>query len=191
VPAAAPARRIPAEIYAARREAREILRVAAGEAEEIVRRARGEAARIRGEAEAEGLRAGLGRAAAEVARASSERASALAACAPRVLEIAVTLAGRVLGREVVPGDDALRAARVALAELSAEGRAVLRASPADARDLRAAGGALGHLAGQLHVVEDPSLGTGEVIVEAGGSRVDGRFAAQLAVLARALREEGP
>ncbi len=191
VPAPGPARRIPAEVYAARREAREILRVAGGEAEEIVRRARDEAARIRDEAAEEGLRAGLGHAAAEVVRASGERASALAACAPRVLELAVILAERVLGRAVVPGDDALRAARAALSELAVEGRAVLRASPADFPALQAADGALRHHARHLDVMEDPSLATGEVVVEAHGSRVDGRFTAQLDVLARALREDRP
>ena len=60
--------------------------------------------------------------------------------------------------------------------------------PREAEEIRASGGRLGEAVGRLRVLEDPTLAPGEVVVEADGAAVDGRFRAQLAELRRALEE---
>jgi flagellar biosynthesis/type III secretory pathway protein FliH len=186
----AAARRIPAEVFDARRAARALLEEAARDAERIRRDAEAGAQRQRLEAARAGREEGLAAAAARIALASDELERLLAASAPEVLEIAVALAERILGRAVAPGDDALRAARLALAEVAWARRATLRASPADAAAWRSAGASPGLGLARLRVVEDPSLAPGEVVVQADGASVDARFPCQLAELRRAV-EGGP
>lgn len=185
------ARRVPAEAFEARRRALEILGEARAEAGRVLASAEGEAEAVRRAAVEAGRQEGLAAAAAEIARAAREAERLIAASAPGVVAVAVALAERILGRAVVAGDDALRTARAALEELAGARRAVLRASPADAGRLRNTAAELRGALASLRVVEDAALGMGEVVVDADGARLDGRFRCQLAALARALGEAPP
>ncbi len=188
-------RRIAAELWEGRQAARALLAEARAEAEWI----RGDAERIRvgagAEAEAarsaaveagreEGLALGLARAAAEVLRGAAERDRILAGCTAELTGLAVEMAEHILRREVRAEDGPAAAGR-ALAELRGIARVTLRASPVDLPALRCAIGE-----GLVRLVADPGLGPGEVVVEAGGASVDGRFRSQLAELRRAILEAG-
>ncbi len=186
-------RRIAAEVWEARQVARAVLEEARREAERIRSGAAAEAEGARrGAAEAgreEGLALGLARAAAEVLRGAAERERLLEACEGELVGLAVEMAERILRREVRAEDGRAAAAR-ALAELRGAPRVTLRASPADLEVLRGAGGPPLVGEGCVRLVADPGLQPGEVIAEAGGGSVDGRFRAQLSELRRAVEEAG-
>jgi flagellar biosynthesis/type III secretory pathway protein FliH len=184
-------RRISAEVWEARRSALDLV----AKAEEEVRRLRCEAveevAAARASAVEAGRAEGLALAAAEVVRGARERDRLLAGCTAELIGLAVEMAERILAREVRPGADALAAARRALAELRGRRRVSLRASQADAELLGRsadAGDALSSGTGPLRLTVDPDLAPGEVIVEADGAVVDGRFRSRLAELRRAIDE---
>jgi flagellar biosynthesis/type III secretory pathway protein FliH len=186
-----PARRIPAEVW----EARQAVQALLAEAEEQARRIRADALShadgVRSSAREAGFAEGLADAAAAVVRAASERDRLLAGCTAELLELAVEMAERILVREVQRGVDGLAAAARALALVRGSPRVILRGSPDDAEAL-SDGGAWAGLAGsRVRLVVDPGLGAGEVVVEADGAGIDGRFRAQLAELRRAVtRGEG-
>lgn len=194
-PAAAAALTRPdAVLAAARAQAGEI--VAAAGAEAAALRARAleeaglalEAARVAGKAE------GLGQAAAALALAARARDEAIGSLEGTVVDAAVAVARRLVGRELAGSrQETLELARGALRAAAGLGDVVLRVAPADLPALRGAGDALGALAGKgtLSLAEDPTLGTGEVIVEARGGRIDGRIEARLDALRRALDAETP
>jgi flagellar biosynthesis/type III secretory pathway protein FliH len=185
------ARRISAEVWEARRAARELLGAAEEQARLIRSEAAGDVAAARAAAVEVGRAEGLARAAAEVARAAGERDRLLAGCAADLVGLAVEMAERILHREVRPGVDALAAAERALAELRARHRVVVRMSQADMEALRSAGGdAPSSVTGPARLSVDPDLAPGEVIVEADGAAVDGRFRSQLAEFLRAVAEAG-
>ena len=179
-------RRIPAVAWDARQAARQLL----ADAEEEAGRIRGGAAEVVEAARAAGVEAGhaegLARAAAGIALAALERERLLAGCAAELIDLAVGMAGRILVREVRPGADAVAAAERALAVLGSAPRVTLWGSPGDVDALRRAGEEIGAGLRRLRLVADAALGPGEVIVEADGARVDGRFRVQLAELRRAI-----
>lgn len=185
-------KRIPAEAWEARAAARRIVAEAEEEARRLRSGAAEEVAAARAAAVEAGLLEGRARAAAEVVRGAAERDRLLAGCAADLVGLAVEMAARILAREVRPGSDALAVAGRALAELGEARRVVLRTSAADAEAIRGGGGAGGVLpspAGRMRLVVDPDLAPGEVIVEAEGAAVDGRFRSQLAALRHAVDEE--
>jgi len=182
------ARRIAAEEFEARQRARLILEEANAEARRFREVAEAEVSSWRLAAAEAGRREGLGRAAAQVVRGAVERDRLLAGCIGEVLDVASAIAGRILLREVRPGADAALAAGRALSEVRGCRRATLRACPKDAEEIRNIGGRLGEAVGRLRILEDPALAPGEVMVDADGATVDGRFQAQLAELRRALEE---
>ncbi len=190
--AASGARRIPAEAWDARQAARALLAEAEDRARGILGAAVGEAEAARSAAVeagfAEGLATGLARAAAEIARGAAERERLLAGCSTELLELAIEIAERILGREVRPGLDGVAAAERALAMVRGSPKVVLRTSQDDAAALREEGGSPGFDPAGLRLLVDPELRAGEVIVEADGAAVDGRFRAQLAEFRRAIAE---
>jgi flagellar biosynthesis/type III secretory pathway protein FliH len=179
-------RRIPAEVW----EAHQAVRALLAEAEDQARSIRTEALRqadgVRAAAREAGLAEGLAGAAATVVQAAAERDRLLAACAEELLELAVEIAERILVREVHRGLDGVAAAARALALVRGSAKVILRASPDDEEALRAGGVCPGMGGSRVRLVVDPELGAGEVIVEADGAGVDGRFRAQLAELRRAI-----
>lgn len=182
------ARRIPAEVFEARQRARLILEEASAEARRVREVAEAEIGSWRLTAVEAGRQEGLGRAAAQVLRGAVERDRLLSGCTGEILDVASAIAGRILLREIRPGADAIDAARRALSEVRGCRRATLSACPQEAEEIRGIGGRLGEAVGRLRILEDPALAPGEVMVEADGATVDGRFRAQLAELRRALEE---
>ena len=186
------ARRIPAEAWDARQAARALLAEAEDQARAIVGTALREAEATRKAAVeagfADGLEKGLARAAAEVVRGAEVRDRLLAGCSSELLDLAVELAERILVREVRPGLDGVAAAGRALAMVRGIPRVVLRTSQDDAASLRGGGFSSGPDQVGVRLVVDPELRAGEVIVEAEGAAVDGRFRTQLAELRRAIAE---
>ena len=192
--AAAALTRPDAVLAAARAQGEEIVAAAGAEAASLRARAREEAglaleaARVAGKAE------GLGQAAAALALAARARDEAIGSLEGTVVDAAVAIARRLVGRELAGSrQETLELARGALRAAAGLGDVVLRVAPSDLAALRGAGDALGALAGKgtLSLAEDPTLGPGEVIVEARGGRVDGRIEARLDALRRALDAEAP
>jgi flagellar biosynthesis/type III secretory pathway protein FliH len=186
------ARRIPAEAWDARQVARTLLAEAEDQARIILGAAGREAELARAAAVeagfADGQATGLARAAAEVVRGAAERDRLLAGCSTELLDLAIELAERILGREVQPGLDGVAAAVRALAMVRGSPRVVLRASRDDVASLREGGVSSGSDPVGMRIVVDPELRAGEVVVEAEGAAVDGRFRTQLAELRRAVAE---
>ena len=185
------ARRIAAEEFEARQRARLIIQDANAEALRVREVAEAEVSSWRLAAVEAGRQEGLGRAAAQVLRAAVERDRLLAGCTGEILDLASAIAGRILLREVRPGADAVLAAGRSLSEVRGCRRATLRACPQEVEEIRGLAGRLGEMVGRLSILEDPALAPGEVLVEADGAMVDGRFRAQLAELRRALEELEP
>lgn len=106
--------------------------------------------------------------------------------APKVVDLALELAGLILQRDVTgsadPGLDAL--ARV-LPLAPEHGALVVRLNPDDVRQL----GSVEALAPgrELTIVADPALGRGDAMVDAGPCRIDGRLDELMARVAAALR----
>jgi flagellar biosynthesis/type III secretory pathway protein FliH len=186
------ARRIPSEVWDARQAARSLLAGAEEQARRIKVEAEREAEGIRTAAFEAGFAAGraegIAGAAAEVVRGAAERERLLAGAAEELLDLAVEMAARILDREVRPGVDGLTAAARALTLVRDSPRVALRASQEDAAALREGGFSPGAGITGMRVVVDPGLRTGEVIVEADGASVDGRFRAQLAELRRVIAQ---
>jgi flagellar biosynthesis/type III secretory pathway protein FliH len=175
-------------VFEARVRAQVILQEAQVGARRILQGAEAERESWRAAAEVAGREEGLARAAAELVRGARERERLVAACTGEVLDVAAAIASRILAREVRPGADAVSAAGMALLELRGARRVTLRVSTGDLGAVRHAAGTLGEAIGRLRVVEDATLGTGEVVLEGDGARIDGRFPARVALLRGALEE---
>ncbi len=193
--AAAPldGRRIEAAVWDADRRVREMVAAAEEESRRLVAEAEATRARVLAEATEAGRWEGHARAAAVLARAALERDRLLEDAEREVVAIALTIARKVLGRELRSGPEAVvDLAASAVAEARARREVVLRASPADAAALRAAEGRLAALSrAPVQILEDPSLEPGGVLVDTEAGRIDARIEAQLDALARALEEALP
>jgi flagellar biosynthesis/type III secretory pathway protein FliH len=169
-----------AAVRLAEEEAARILAAAAGEREEVLR-----AAREAGHAE------GVARAAAALASAAAARDALLAGAAAELGGLAVSIARRILARELALAPDAVAAlAARAVAEVRSRRQVTVRISPGDEPAVRGAEPRLAALLdrGALAVRVDASLGPGDVVVETEAGRVDARVSTQLALFTRALEE---
>jgi flagellar biosynthesis/type III secretory pathway protein FliH len=180
-------------LAAAEARAEGILRGAEVEASRIRAAASDEVAAARVEAAAAGRAEGLARAAAALALAADVREAKLAELDAAVVEVALDIARRVVGRELAASPDTVvELARRALRAAAGGGDITLRIAPGDAGRLHGADDALRAIVqrGALTIAEDPSLASGEVVVESAGGRVDARVDAQLEQFRRALQAEG-
>jgi flagellar biosynthesis/type III secretory pathway protein FliH len=186
-----PARLVPAAVHDAHRRGRELVQAAEAEACRILAEAEAARGRLRAEAEEEGHRLGVARAASLLAAAAAERDRMLATVERELVRLAVDIARKVLGDELAarPGAVADLAAR-ALQEARGRREVTLRVHPADAQAVRGAGDTLAAilLRAPLSVREDPGIARGSVFVETEAGRIDARIETQLAHLARALEE---
>lgn len=186
-------RRMDPLLAAAEARAEGILRAAEVEASRIRAAATGELAEARVEAATAGHADGLARAAAALARVAEVREAKLAELDAVVLEVALDIARRVVGRELSGAPEAVvELARRALRAAAGSGDITLRIAPCDVGRLHAVDDALRAIVqrGALTIAEDPSLSQGEVVVESAGGRVDARVDAQLERFRRALGAEG-
>jgi flagellar biosynthesis/type III secretory pathway protein FliH len=105
-----------------------------------------------------------------------------------VTEIVLTLARKVLDRELTSGEAPVRATAEQLARrLTAGGAIGVRVAPGVAEVLTAWRGT-GVALGDVVIRADASLGAGDFVVETDAGFLDGRIATQLAEAARALAE---
>lgn len=178
----------------AQERGREIVAAARAEAEALLARAAVEAAELRAVAAAEGEAEGRAQAAALLARAAEVREARLSELDGTVVDVAIEIARRLVGRELAVAPGAVAdVARRALRAASGAGDVVLRVAPADLAAIRGEADALRALVerGELTLAEDPTLTRGEVVVEGSGGRVDARIEAQLEAFRRALRAGEP
>ncbi len=190
----APARRLPAEVVAATGRAQDILQRAEAESRQILEAARAERDRALAEAEERGHRAGLGRAAGDLARAAAERDRLLQAAGDDLVRLAVAVAGKILRREVERDGcvDALAAA--ALEAVRNRREVILRVNPGDAPSLRREEGRLGALlarAPSLGIREDAAVERGSLLVETEAGTLDARLETRLEAVEAALLEPAP
>ena len=183
-------RRLEAAVWDADRRVREMVAAAEEEARNIVADAEAARARAIADAAEDGRREGQARAAATLAAAARERDRLLRGAEREVVELAVAVARKVLGRELGRGGEAVvDLAAAAVAEARSRRDVMLRVSPADAAAVRAAGGTFAALSrAPVRIVEDPSIAQGGVIVETEAGRIDARIEAQLEAVARAIEE---
>jgi flagellar biosynthesis/type III secretory pathway protein FliH len=189
-----PARRIDAEVYEADRRVQEMVAAAEAEARRLVAEARAESARIQAEAAARGEADGRARAAAALARGAAGRDGLLRDAEREVVQIALAVARKLLGRELSTSAAAVvQMARAALAEARERREVVLRVSPADGAAVRAAEGTLAAtlVRAPLVIREDPAVPPGGAVVETERGRVDASVETQLAAVARAVEEALP
>jgi flagellar biosynthesis/type III secretory pathway protein FliH len=187
-------RRIEATVWDAGRRARAAVRAAEEEADRVRAAASLEREQVHREAAEAGLREGLARAAATLASAAAARDTLLLGATAELGALAVSIARRILGRELALAPDAVAglAAR-AVAEVRGRREVSVRVSPSDEPAVRGVEPRLAGLLerGVLSVRADAALGPGDVIVETEAGRVDARVSTQLAAFARALEEAGP
>jgi flagellar assembly protein FliH len=180
-------------IAAARERAGEIRAAAEAEGERLRREASEQLRLARLAAVEAGHAEGMARAAVALVRVAELRDAKVAELDTAVVELALDIARRLVGRELgaSPGD-VIGVARRALRAAAGLGDVVLRAAPPDLPAVREESGVLARLVerGSLTVVEDATLAAGEVIVESAGGRVDARISAQLDAFRRALLAEG-
>jgi flagellar assembly protein FliH len=177
----------------ARERSREILAAAEAEAERLRAGAIAEVSEARSAAAAAGFAEGRGLAAAILARAGEVREAKLAELDGAVVEVAIEIARRIVGRELATRPDAvLDVARRALRAAAGSGDIVLRVATGDLAAVREADDELRGLLerGALSLAEDPTLARGEIVVEACRGRIDARIDAQLEAFRKALRAEG-
>jgi flagellar assembly protein FliH len=188
-----PRRRLSAAEWMGAERAAALVAGAEAEAAEV-RRAAGE---VRAAAREQGWAEGRQEAGVELAARLSELAEAqrrwLARAEAEVLDLAVEMARRILGREL-RSDPAAACQGLAAALRAAGARRGLRVRlhPAGVASLRvgAASAGQGSEAAGLELVADPDLAPGDVVVESEAGQVDGRIARRLEAFRSALDEEG-
>jgi flagellar biosynthesis/type III secretory pathway protein FliH len=170
--------------------------VAGAEAEvEAVRRAAGEVrAAAREEGRAEGRREAGHELAARLSELDEAQRRWLARTEVEVLDLAMEMAKRILGREL-RGDPAAASEGLADALRAAGPRRALRvrlhpAGVAGLRDRPSSPGE-GSTGAGLELVADPDLAPGDVVVETEAGQVDGRVASRLEAFRAALGVEAP
>ncbi len=184
--------RLPGEVVVAAGRARDILERAEAEASRILETARAGRERVLAEAEQEGYRSGLARAAGELARAAAERDRMVQSAGDDLVKLAVAVAGKVLGREVERDGHVEALAASALEALRHRREVILRVNPADAPGLRREAGRLGGLlAGtpSIAIREDPAVGRGGLLVETEAGTLDARLETRLEAVEAALLQE--
>jgi type III secretion protein L len=185
-------RRIEAEVYEAGERARAVVAKAEADAAALRASAEADRDRLRAEAIEAGRAEGLARAAAALASAARERDRRLAAVERELLALAVDVARKILGRELLLDPAAVVGiAREALAAARGRRELTLCVNPADAGALRAAEGALAGAVAPfagLAIREDAAVPPGSVVVETEAGLVDARLETQLAAVLRALEE---
>jgi flagellar biosynthesis/type III secretory pathway protein FliH len=136
------------------------------------------------------VRAEVATATAQLAGAAeavaSARAVALADLEAEVVELALSVAARILRTEAESGRDlAARLARVGLSRLGDCDRLSIRLHPEDVASVERAPGILRE---GISLVGDPAVGRGGAVVESEFGRLDARLEVQLEEIRRSLRE---
>lgn len=183
--------------YEARSEAQQIIGRAGGEAEEIRQQAEHEADAIRQQARDEGYAEGRAQGAAELAEVIAgivrRQQQIEAQAVPQLKELALTIARKILGRELEFSPEAVvDIVKQALSEKARQRREIfLRVNPADMQAIREHKAELLEIlsrAKEIGIREDPDVQRHGVIIETDAGIIDAQLETQLEVFERVLRE---
>jgi flagellar biosynthesis/type III secretory pathway protein FliH len=188
---------IKGETADARSEAQTIRERALAEAERIRNEAEEEAVRLKEEACKDGYAKGRDQGAAElaevVAKASMRLQQIEAQLVPQMRDLAVTIAKKILGRELeFHPDGVVDIVKQALSEKARQRREIyLRVHPEDLRTIREHKPELLEVlsrAKEIGLREDPEVQRYGVIIETDAGTIDAQLETQLAVFERVLKE---
>ena len=188
-------RRIPAELWDAAAQAKQVREDAGVEARALVEDARVEAERLRAAAAERGRDEGLAAAAEAIGRAAVERDRLLASSEAEIIELAFAIASRVLARAVERDREAVVEVASRALEMARDRVDVtLRVHPDDLAALREA--ETGLLEGmsrarRIVIAEDAAVGRGGAVVQTESVSIDARLAVQLEGLRRAIETYEP
>jgi type III secretion protein L len=194
--------------FEARSEAQQIRDRASGQADEIVQKAQEEARAILSTAKAEaerlihqarekgykeGKEAGVAELNAMVLRSSNRLQELEGQLVPQLTALAVSIARRVLGRELEFHPEAVvQIVKQALAEKARQRREIsLRVHPDDLQMIREHKAELLEILSrtkEIAIREDPEVGRHGVIIETDAGTIDAKLETQLAAFERVLRE---
>jgi flagellar assembly protein FliH/type III secretion protein L len=173
------ARRVAAEILAAREEAAKIVA-------EACARAAADATSVATAAATEAREQEVARLAASFLALRADEAQRAEREADRLVELAVILAERLVGEAIrVEPARIVTLAAAAIDEARGAGSVRIDACPEDVPALREA---LGDVARITKIEADISLGRGSLVVHTDIGRIDARLETQLAALSKAVRE---
>jgi type III secretion protein L len=187
-------RRLAGEVYEAAQRARDILSAAEAEAQRIRSEAEADRERMRAEAAEVGRQEGLAQVTQLVARAALERDRLLASAEAELVRLSLSVAEKILRREVARQTPVVEIAASALEEARQRRVVVLRVHPEDASALRACERQLVAILSQapgLDLREDPGVSRGGVVVQTEGGTIDAQLDTQLQALRSALEEVLP
>jgi type III secretion protein L len=188
---------IRSDVAEAKSEAQAIRERAESEAAEIRRQALAEAEQVKKRAHDEGYKAGRDQGVAElaeiVAHASQRLEQIEAQAVPQLRDLALTIARKILGRELEFHPEAVvDVVKQALAEKARQRREiVLRVNPEDLATIREHRAELLEVlsrAKEIGVREDPDVARSGVIIETDAGIIDAQLETQLGVFERVLKE---
>ena len=183
----------------AKGEAQRILERAEAEAEEIRSQARVEAEKLKAQAYELGLKEGKNAAAAKlsevVAKTSQRLAQVEAQVEPQLRELALTIARKILGRELEFHPEAVvDIVKQALSDKARQRREIfLRVNPDDLQYIRDHKPELLEVlsrAKEIGIREDPDVAVHGVVIETDAGMIDAQLETQLAVFERVLSGRG-
>jgi type III secretion protein L len=187
------------DTFEARSEGQQIRERALGEAEEIRRQAEAEAEKIKEEAYTKGYEEGRDAGAAELMQVISKHAQKMAMiehqAVPQLRDLAITIARKIIGRELEFNPDAvIDVVKQALSEKARQRREIfLRVNPADLQAIRDRKPELIEVlsrAKEIGLREDPDVARHGVIIETDAGTIDAQLETQLAVIERELKNLG-
>ena len=178
-------------------QADEIMAKAEEQAQELLHRAAMEAEQLKTQAHAQGYREGKERGVTElsevVARTSIRLQETEAQLLPQLSTLAVTIARKILGKELEFHPEAVvQIVKQALGEKARQRREIsLRVHPDDMAIIREHKGELLELLSrtkEIAIREDPNVQRHGVVIETDAGTIDAQLDTQLAVFERALEE---
>lgn len=171
---------------AAERDAADIVQAARREADGIVEAARAEARRVASDARAAAFAQGVDEWTKAALALVSARAEAVASVEREALTLALEIARRIVGDLVEASPEAyVELVARACDSLRRDGTLVIRHARCDVERVAALRDRLRPFR-EIAFEMDPTLGSGDCLVECAGARVDARLDAQLATIGRLL-----
>ena len=176
-------------------QAADLVAEATARSEAMLAEAQQEAERMRADAEAAGREAGrqegIGQLSEAVARASARLQAAEAQLVPQLGSLAVSIARKILGRELEFAPEAVvELVKQALADKARQRREItLRVHPDDLRILRDSRADLAEVLSrskEIALIEDPKVERFGVIIETDAGTIDAQLETQLQVFERVL-----
>lgn len=186
---------VDAGVYDAHQRAKQIVEAANTEAARIRDEAARDKDKVFEKARADGYQAGLAQASEVLTRAHRERGELLGGAEKEVVGLAVKIAEKILGRELLQDPAAIvTVCAEAIEGLRVQRDLVLRVNPEDAAILKEQRKRLMDLLGRvkdLAIQEDPEVARGGCIIESdSGATIDAQLATQLEMIQRVLLGDG-